>query len=69
MLRIKMAWKKIELQKHEIEWMRVNTHNTHPPECEWKNERKLGKQKYTQTLNESENTNEKESALQGKTNK
>lgn len=38
-------------------------------ECDRKNTRKLGKQKYVQTLNESENTNEKESTLQGKTNK
>lgn len=42
--------------------------HTNTPECERKNERKLGKQKYTQAVNESENSNEKESTLQGKTN-
>lgn len=49
--------------------MNEGTQYTHTTECEWKNERKLGKQKYTQTLNESENTNEKESTLQGEANK
>lgn len=36
---------------------------TQANECERMSGRKLGKQKYTQTLNESENTDEKESTL------